>query len=373
MANAFADIQDQEAPIASLLAFIKRHTIPHALLFTGIEGIGKGTVARRFAMAVNCSARPSGAVDRLPCGVCRNCRRIAEGLHPDVLWVTPQGAYIRIDQIRALCDTLALKPYEAQVRLAILHDAQALNPEAGNALLKVLEEPPDGTVLILTAPQTSDLLPTIVSRCRRIRFNPLRRETLATLLQEYFLRNRRQIAPEQADAIAAMAGGSCAKAMKMATGDWAARRRWVLGGIGLLKPTSMAQLPIGQLLAYAEQLAKAKAHLEDALELIKTWLRDLVVVKYAPEKVLHQDLMAGLTQQELVLNDQELLARYRAVEATQRALRGNANARLCIETMVMRLSGRISERGGGRTARSPSTADRVGERPGDIEAAVVPL
>ncbi|MEJ2641800.1 MAG: hypothetical protein P8010_19720, partial [Desulfosarcinaceae bacterium] len=259
-------------------------------------------------------------------------------VHPDVLSVKPRGAFIRIDQIRALCDTLALRPYEAGVRLAILHDAQTLNPEAGNALLKVLEEPPNGTVLILTATQTSDLLPTIVSRCRRIRFNPLRHETIAALLRE-----RQQTAPELALAIAAMAGGSYAKAMTMASGDWSVRRHWVLEGMGLLKPRTMTHLPISHLLAFAEQLVKAKAHLDDALELIKAWLRDLVVVKYAPDKVLHQDLMAGVPQQELVgLNDHELLDRYNAVEVAQGALRANANARLCIEALVLRLAGRIA-------------------------------
>jgi DNA polymerase III subunit delta' len=345
-ASTFTDIRGQEAPIASLLALIEKQTVPHALLFTGIDGIGKGTVARRFAMAVNCHARPTGETGRLPCGVCRSCRRIEGGVHPDVICVMPQGAFIRIDQIRALCDTLALKPFEAGMRLAILHDAQALNPEAGNALLKVLEEPPDGTVLILTATQTSDLLPTIVSRCRRIRFNPLRRKTIADLLQEGLLRERQiserqQSAPELARALAAMAGGSYAKAMAMASGDWVVRRHWILESVGLLKPTSMTHLPIGHLLAFAEQLAKAKAHLDDALELIKTWLRDLVVVKYAPDKVLHQDLMAGLPEREQGMNDRTLLARYNAVEAAQGALRANANTRLCIETLVLRRVGRI--------------------------------
>jgi DNA polymerase-3 subunit delta' len=337
MTTAFTNIRDQEAPIASLTALIERRTIPHALLFTGINGIGKGTVAHLFAMAVNCHQRSKGVVDRLPCGVCRSCRRIDGGLHPDVLQVTPQGAFIRIDQIRALCNTLALKPYEASMRLAILHDAQMLNPEASNALLKVLEEPPEGTVLILTATQTSDLLPTIVSRCSRIRFNPLRRETIVTLLQEGLLRENQQIAPDSANALATMAGGSYAKAIEMASGAWAPRRRWVIESMGLLGPMTMARLPICHLLAFAEQLVKAKAQLDDALELIKSWLRDLVVVKYAPEKVLHQDLMAELPRVALGLSNHELLARYDAVEAAQRALKSNANARLCIETLVLRL------------------------------------
>ena len=82
---------------------------------------------------------------------------------------------IKIDQIRELCQVLTMKPYEARVRVVIIADAHTLNPAAGNALLKMLEEPPARTVLILTAPQTGDLLPTIVSRCQHIRFKPIAR------------------------------------------------------------------------------------------------------------------------------------------------------------------------------------------------------
>jgi DNA polymerase-3 subunit delta' len=331
--NAFSDIRGQEVPIARLLSLLERQAIPHALLFTGIDGIGKGTVAKRFAMAVNCLRRGTDAATELPCGGCRSCRRIHGDLHPDVLQVEPQGAFIRIDQIRALCDTLALKPYEAQTRLAILHDAQALNPEAGNALLKVLEEPPAGTVLILTADQTSDLLETIVSRCRRVRFNPLRRGTIAALLAEAQLAT-----PELATTLAAMSGGSYVKAAAMADGNWARRRQWVLASLGLLDPRTMAKQPVSRLLAYAEQLVKAKDHLDDALELIKTWLRDLLVVNSAPERVLHKDLMSTLPPEARRLDGEVLVAAYEAVESAQTALRGNANARLCIEALVLELS-----------------------------------
>jgi DNA polymerase-3 subunit delta' len=337
MVKAFSDIRDQEVPIARLLNLLDRQVIPHALLFSGIDGIGKGTVARRFAMAVNCAQRGQNAVTELPCGVCRNCRRIISGLHPDVLQVEPQGAFIRIDQIRALCDTLALKPFEGGTRLAILHDSQTLNPEAGNALLKVLEEPPEGTVLILTASQTSDLLPTIVSRCRRVGFNPLKRASIAALLVA-----QQQSSPELAVTLATMAGGSYAKAIAMSDGDWAARRQWILEGLGLLDPGAMADRPISHLLAFAEQLVKAKAHLEDALELMKTWLRDLLVVNYAPDQVLHQDLMAALPPETRCFNQGQLLAGYDAIEDAQSALRGNANARLCIETLILRLCGHIA-------------------------------
>ena len=167
----FDSIIDQERPIRILLSLLFHGTIPHALLFTGIEGVGKKTAAVALAMACNC--RRPVAVE--PCGECAACRKIAAGAHPDILRVSPAGAMIKIDQIRELCQVLTMKPYEARVRVVIIADAHTLNPAAGNALLKMLEEPPARTVLILTAPQTGDLLPTIVSRCQHIRFKPIAR------------------------------------------------------------------------------------------------------------------------------------------------------------------------------------------------------
>ena len=91
-----------------------------------------------------------------PCGCCKSCRKIQTGNHPDIIQVKPFGPLIRIGQIRDLCRILAMKPYEARYRVVIISHAQAMNPAAGNALLKVLEEPPDRTILILTAMQATD-------------------------------------------------------------------------------------------------------------------------------------------------------------------------------------------------------------------------
>jgi DNA polymerase-3 subunit delta' len=178
-ATGFNAIVGQQHPIRLLKTFIRNGKLPHALLFTGDDGVGKKLTAKAFAMACNClnlkSARPRHAdLDVIDaCGDCAPCRKIAGNHHPDVIHVAPLSSVIRIAQIRTLLQTLTLKPNEADRRVVILSDAQAMNAEAGNALLKVLEEPPDRTLLVLTASQPSDLLPTVVSRCRHIRFLPL--------------------------------------------------------------------------------------------------------------------------------------------------------------------------------------------------------
>ena len=171
--HGFESVIDQQKPIGILRALLEQSSVAHALLFTGIDGVGKQKTARMFAMAVNCELYRGDttsqiSVDSVPCGQCVSCRKITSGNHPDVLHIQPQGNLIRIDQIRALGRTLAMKPYEARYRVVMISDGHRMNPESANALLKMLEEPPEQTLLVLTASETADLLPTVVSRCQLV-------------------------------------------------------------------------------------------------------------------------------------------------------------------------------------------------------------
>ncbi|HEX5680964.1 MAG TPA: DNA polymerase III subunit delta', partial [Desulfobacterales bacterium] len=252
----FDAIIDQERPIRILTSLLANGTLPHALLFTGIEGVGKKTAAVTLAMACNCTGREAGAGGKSapspgavePCGECVACRKITAGAHPDILRVSPAGAMIKIDQVRELCQVLTMKPYEARVRVVIIADAHTLNPAAGNALLKMLEEPPARTVLILTAPQTGDLLPTIVSRCQHIRFKPIARHHLAAILTRAY-----GVDPQEASLTAALAGGSLTRALTMHGSRWLPRRSWLMDQLAALPGQSTAAL-----LALAEKLSQAR-------------------------------------------------------------------------------------------------------------------
>jgi len=179
--TGFESIIGQDKPVAAIQALLRRKTIPHAFLFTGTEGVGKLRTAMEFAKACNCRNRhPNSGATRqtggMPskgataCGVCAACRKIEAGVHPDVHRINPSGSFIRIDSIRSLQHSLSMRPYEADVRVIIVTGAQHMTPPAANAFLKMLEEPPAGTVLILIAERVSEMMPTVVSRCRRIHF-----------------------------------------------------------------------------------------------------------------------------------------------------------------------------------------------------------
>ena len=343
----FESIIDQDRPIRILTTFLQKGTIPHALLFTGIEGVGKENAAVAFAMACNCSgdisksgaereaARSDGRPDAdiqpktgRPCGCCKSCRKIKSDNHPDIIRLKPSGSFIKIDQIRALCQTLAMKPYEASMRVVIISDAQAMNPAAGNALLKALEEPPVGTILILVTAHASDLLPTIVSRCQPIRFNPISSQYLASvLIREHGFHS------EDAAVISAMAGGSMSRALRMHRNNWISRRNWLIGELNSLSTGS-----VNRLLAFANQLSNKKDDLPDLLEVIKSWFRDLVIAKIHPDKMLNHDLAFALQQTSQKMSLASLLSKFEAIQATQNAIQAGTHIRLAMETMLLKLS-----------------------------------
>ena len=249
------------------------------------------------------------------------------GSHPDVIRIDPIGSLMRIDQIRNLIDTLSMKPYGSGRRVVIITDAHTMNPEAGNALLKMLEEPPANTVLVLTALQTSDLLPTIVSRCQHIRFRPLTSTTLTTLLME-----QEKLPLQEATIAAQIAGGGYTRAVNMVQEGWIARRNWIMYEIGTLQQQSTAHR-----LALAEKLATMKKHLPEALECILGYYRDLLVWRYHPDKIINRDFSQTIEQSASGLGTGEVIDLLRSTQEALKRLGTNANPRLILETLFLQL------------------------------------
>ena len=192
---------------------IDRGSLPPSLVFAGPSGVGKRMVAVATAQLLNCTNRVGAPPAIDACGECAACARIARGVHADLLVVEPgDNGSIKIEQIRDIVDRAAYRPFEGRCRVVIIDAADALVPAAQNALLKTLEEPPPSSIFILVTAQPDLLLPTVLSRCPRLRFGPLAADDLVGLL---VARGRSEA---QARLVAAGADGSMQRALEAIAG-----------------------------------------------------------------------------------------------------------------------------------------------------------
>ena len=215
---------------------IARGGLGQAYLLSGPEGIGKRTFAAILAQALFCRTNSAAALD--PCGISPPCKQLSAGAHADFLQVAllPGKAELLIEQFigtrenrgnEGLCHELALKPMDAERKVAVIDDADKLNDASANALLKTLEEPPRGSVILLIAANPDRLLPTIRSRCQTIRFAPLATGDIAELLLEQSIADT----PAAAEEIAALSGGSLATAVQLSDPELLAARREIHRGL----------------------------------------------------------------------------------------------------------------------------------------------
>ncbi len=281
----FAEMLGQEKARRFLGQVLAGERIPHAYLFAGPAGVGKFTAARALGAALNC-LRPEGSDS---CGRCLVCRQMDSGNFPDFLFIEPEGQNIKIGQIREMNRRLGFAPVAGRYRLSVLRQAETMTGEAANAFLKTLEEPPPGNVFVLSAAESRELFPTILSRCQKITFQPLPRETIAKALVE-----RGEADSAGADILARHSEGSLGRALELCgRGFLELRLQW------LEEAMALAVLPEGRLLDLAAEIA-ARARpgsrrgqdgggdrIPDLLGAWRSWYRDLLLTKTgAPEPLL---------------------------------------------------------------------------------------
>lgn len=226
---SWGPIRGHDLVVDQLRAALAEDRFPHAWLFVGPGGIGKRAFAARLAQALLCDRHDERALD--PCGDCPGCTQAAASTHPDLYVVArPEDRHeLPIALIRQLISDLGLKPSRGRRKVAILDDADDLNDESANALLKTLEEPPPGSTLILIGTSPELQLDTIRSRCRVVRFEPLSTADLAPLLVEQGVSND----PDHAHSLADRAGGSLTLARALADPAFGAFRRELIEAIAV--------------------------------------------------------------------------------------------------------------------------------------------
>jgi DNA polymerase-3 subunit delta' len=321
-----------EWAIAMLKQHIARQEVRHAYLFTGSPGVGRRSLALRFAQALICPDSPSPGE---PCGVCRACAQLWRMQHTDLAVVQTEedASNIKVEQIRNLQHTLSLAPYEAPYRAALLLNFQEATVNAQNAFLKTLEEAPEKAVLLLTADSAENLLPTIVSRCEVLRLRPLAVDRLESALQEYW-----HIPPDQARLLAHISGGRPGYALRLHEDEsmLSQRQIWIEAILELLAATNRERLAFAERQMKNKDRQLAKNALHDMLLVWLSYWRDVFISATGASTPLvnidYEDAIHRLGSQ---LDFQAAEKRASDLEMALAGLDENANPQLLLEVLLI--------------------------------------
>ena len=320
----FAEIYGHKKQIAILKSAMANERIAHAYLFYGMEGIGKRTTAAVFAKVLNCGeANP-------PCGVCPSCRKAAHKTHPDIISIAAEGQFIKIGAVKALQEQMKFRPGEGRRRVFIVEAADRMNAAAANALLKTLEEPTAGNILLLTTSRPHALPMTILSRCQHLRFAPLPQEDVARFLEE-----KQSLAADAAMVLAASSGGSIGKALEMNKENSLVQRNGILEYLKTDDPADLLRR-----LAFAGRLGEEREEILEHLRVLRTCYRDALVYRETGEvqRLIYRDRDEILRTLAGRLPGRLLLSNIAAVESAMGAIEQNANKTLTLESMVVKLA-----------------------------------
>ncbi len=319
-----SNVRGHERVVRQLRASVATGHPAHAYLFSGPPGIGKGMLAHAFTASLVCDAPNDGDA----CGTCPQCTRVAGGIHPDVRLVAREEDRrdVRTEQARDVSRWLALRPLMAARKVALIDDAECLNEHGQNALLKTLEEPPGSAVVLLCATDASLLLPTVRSRCQRLRLDRLPAALVDRLLAE------RDVSDDVRATVVPRAEGSPGRALRLVDDPRAGARGRMLDQLGRLGGATAADLS-----AVAQALGRDDADV--ALETAVSWYRDvLALLLEGPDVgVRNVDAVGPLQAAAARAAVPHVLGALETVCDTIRAIEGNANRVLALETMLLGL------------------------------------
>jgi DNA polymerase-3 subunit delta' len=316
-----------EWAVDMLKKHVAKGTTRHAYLFCGPPGLGRHTLALRFAQALNCQNPVDAGI---PCGRCRDCKQIESMQHVDltVLQADSEGGVLKVDQIRDTRRIMNLKPYQSKYRVAIFLRFQEANDNAANALLKTLEEAPSYAVLILTADNPEQLLPTIVSRCEVLRLRPLSIDEIKRDLES------RGVESGWARLIAHISSGRPGYARRLIESESLLEKREErLNDLLNLLPASRVEK-----FAYAEKLSKDKDTMRQAILFWLSYWRDVMLrTAQAETPLVNVDRNVEI---EDIASRMDLSSARRVVRGLEDVLEKmerNVNSRMLAEVLLLDL------------------------------------
>ena len=302
--------------------------IRQGLIFAGPRGVGKHQFALALAQALNCRQPVNGDA----CGVCDQCIKIAAGEHMDVESIVPDGQFIRIQQMREMAEKANYRPYDGRRRVYIIDEGDRLNIAAANSILKVLEEPPETTLLVIVTAKPYALLQTIRSRCQMLSFAPLAAQELEAFLNENYKRPAKEN-----QLLARLASGSIGRALEIDLGIYREQRTMMTE----LVESVFITRDMMKLMQAAEHLAKKleREEFERHLDALLVLLADVFHLKLGrPAASLTNADVAPRLERIAEAATVEGIADWVAkIEGVMQGLARNLNRQLAVEEMLLAL------------------------------------
>ena len=302
--------------------------LSHAYLLTGEKGSGKKSLARQMCLYAFCQRPGNGE----PCGTCPACRKVLSGNHPDILPVLHEKPeIIKVDEIREqLLDTVTVKPYEGKRKFYIVDEAEKMAPQAQNALLKSLEEPPQYVTILLLAADEKALLDTVRSRCVKLRMEPVPdAEILSFLETEY------GVPKEKAEICTAFAKGNPGLAVTLCSDE--AFGNLYKNTVNLCR--NVRSMDAGAIFEAAKSLAEDSASLKDFFALLSLWYRDVLMVKLsgAATGLTFRDEKGALQKESSYVSAEGVSLLLSEIGLAGKRITANVNKELTIELLLLKM------------------------------------
>ena len=323
--SGFKDVVGHKEIVQYIQNAVKQNKLSHAYILNGQRGSGKKLLSRLFAMTLQCeTGQPE------PCGECRSCMQTKNGNQPDIITVTHEKpATISVDDIREqLNGDVMIKPYSSPYKIYIIPEADLMTPQAQNALLKTLEEPPEYAVIFLLTENADSLLPTIRSRCVMLKLRNIKDKLVKKYLMEQL-----QVPDYQAELCAAFAQGNIGRAVMLAKSEHFNEIKDE--AIQLLK--YIDEMELHEIVGAIKQIGKYKLEVTDYLDILTIWYRDILLYKATKdvEGLVFGDQLTFIKKKASNSSYEGIETILTAIEKAKLRLKANVNFDLLMELLLL--------------------------------------
>lgn len=323
----FQDIIGQEQIREHLQNALSTGKISHAYIINGEKSSGKEFIAKIFAMALQCEKE---GVE--PCNECRSCKQALSKNQPDIIYVSHEKPNtISVDDIRAQVNNdVAIKPYSSKYKVYIINEAEKMTPQAQNAILKTLEEPPAYAVILLLVSNMNSLLPTILSRCVTLNMKPVRDELICKFLMEEL-----QVPDYKANVCVGFARGNVGKAKLLASSEEFENIK--AEALSLLK--YIKDMEMQEIVAAIKKINEYKLEIQDYFDIIAIWYRDVLLFKATMDanQLIFRDEVQTLRKIAARCSYEGIERVIQALSTAKKRMEANVNFDLLMELLLLEI------------------------------------